>query len=202
MGSSGPGASPARPDEHGPAHACAGRWWPTSTARFDTRTRTWDKVGDTKHCPLGASSHLLRSSSDSHAPGRIRTCDHRIRSPVLCPLSYGGKRVQTLAIRVLGAVGPRPTTIQTLPAPLADGRMLSPPPRRECDVLDRTDVPIISASSKTAAPGPRRGGRSAPHVINRSSPSGCRMPQSPARSRCPSRARRGGCAQPTKGHGM
>src|SRR5262245_37980653 len=23
-------------------------------------------------------------------PGRIRTCDHRIRSPVLCPLSYGG----------------------------------------------------------------------------------------------------------------
>jgi hypothetical protein len=28
----------------------------------------------------------------SHAPGRIRTCDRRIRSPVLCPLSYGGFR--------------------------------------------------------------------------------------------------------------
>jgi hypothetical protein len=26
----------------------------------------------------------------AHAPGRIRTCDHRIRSPALCPLSYGG----------------------------------------------------------------------------------------------------------------
>ncbi len=24
------------------------------------------------------------------APGRIRTCDRRIRSPLLCPLSYGG----------------------------------------------------------------------------------------------------------------
>ncbi len=23
------------------------------------------------------------------APGRIRTCDRRIRSPLLCPLSYG-----------------------------------------------------------------------------------------------------------------
>jgi hypothetical protein len=24
-----------------------------------------------------------------YAPGRIRTCDPRIRSPPLCPLSYG-----------------------------------------------------------------------------------------------------------------
>jgi hypothetical protein len=27
------------------------------------------------------------------APGRIRTCDRRIRSPLLCPLSYGRIRL-------------------------------------------------------------------------------------------------------------
>jgi hypothetical protein len=29
----------------------------------------------------------------SGAPGRIRTCDRRIRSPLLCPLSYGRIRL-------------------------------------------------------------------------------------------------------------
>jgi hypothetical protein len=33
------------------------------------------------------------SRSFSSAPGRIRTCDRRIRSPLLCPLSYGRIRL-------------------------------------------------------------------------------------------------------------
>ncbi len=37
------------------------------------------------------TSAKLRSSwLDIGAPGRVRTCDRRIRSPLLCPLSYGG----------------------------------------------------------------------------------------------------------------
>lgn len=35
--------------------------------------------------------HLQIKASRS-APGRIRTCDRRIRSPLLCPLSYGRLR--------------------------------------------------------------------------------------------------------------
>ena len=31
--------------------------------------------------------------ANSSAPGRIRTCDRRIRSPLLCPLSYGRIRL-------------------------------------------------------------------------------------------------------------
>jgi hypothetical protein len=37
--------------------------------------------------PTGAMAIRLEVSD---TPGRIRTCDHRIRSPALCPLSYGG----------------------------------------------------------------------------------------------------------------
>lgn len=36
------------------------------------------------------------------APGRIRTCDVRIRSPPLCPLSYGGSEPVTLMEPTMG----------------------------------------------------------------------------------------------------
>jgi hypothetical protein len=42
------------------------------------------------------SAHLLSSCKSlvfMSAPGRIRTCDRRIRSPLLCPLSYGRIRL-------------------------------------------------------------------------------------------------------------
>ena len=41
------------------------------------------------------------------APGRIRTCDRRIRSPLLCPLSYG--RIRLLYCGIL-ASGVEPKT--------------------------------------------------------------------------------------------
>lgn len=40
--------------------------------------------GDTRGMPLRAPTRT------SNAPGKIRTCDTRIRNPVLYPLSYGG----------------------------------------------------------------------------------------------------------------
>ena len=50
------------------------------------------------HEPAGSRSQRFRTMPQragcrhgvAGAPGRIRTCDLRIRSPLLCPLSYGG----------------------------------------------------------------------------------------------------------------
>ncbi len=42
---------------------------------------------DPDRCLDGTETAIFRFSG---APGRIRTCDRRIRSPLLCPLSYGG----------------------------------------------------------------------------------------------------------------
>ena len=46
--------------------------------------------------PVAAPSFLLRSNTHSahSAPGRNRTYDHWIRSPLLFPLSYGGRQQQ------------------------------------------------------------------------------------------------------------
>jgi len=38
---------------------------------------------------INISTFMVFSRTFTSAPGRIRTCDRRIRSPLLCPLSYG-----------------------------------------------------------------------------------------------------------------
>src|SRR5215218_9809484 len=45
-------------------------------------------------CRLPSRAFLPFCRCFSGAPGRIRTCDRRIRSPLLCPLSYG--RIQLI----------------------------------------------------------------------------------------------------------
>jgi hypothetical protein len=43
---------------------------------------------------FGLKDRRAKTLPSSSAPGWIRTSDRRIRSPVLCPLSYGGRGVQ------------------------------------------------------------------------------------------------------------
>jgi len=63
------------------------------------------------------------------APGRDRTCDPRIRSPLLCPLSYGGPAPVPGAScsKGIGPVGPRVITaggVGAIIAPVGGGRLL------------------------------------------------------------------------------
>ncbi len=44
-----------------------------------------------KHEKGGYKLKLVTPLDITGAPGTIRTCDSRIRNPVLYPLSYGGK---------------------------------------------------------------------------------------------------------------
>ncbi len=50
-------------------------------------------------CPGQSGVWLVRRSAPGSAPGRIRTCDLRIRSPSLYPLSYGRSAAGAFAIR-------------------------------------------------------------------------------------------------------
>jgi hypothetical protein len=43
--------------------------------------------------PPASSDFSCTTATFLSAPGRIRTCDRRIRSPLLCPLSYGRIRL-------------------------------------------------------------------------------------------------------------
>jgi hypothetical protein len=58
-----------------------------------------DRYRGTRDFRFRIQAALNPAPATAHAPGRIRTCDRRIRSPVLCPLSYGGSRVWMLEIR-------------------------------------------------------------------------------------------------------
>jgi hypothetical protein len=58
----------------------------------------WSQVGvnsnqRTDHPNVSHVGFACKCAIFSSAPGRIRTCDRRIRSPLLCPLSYGRIRL-------------------------------------------------------------------------------------------------------------
>jgi hypothetical protein len=59
------------------------------------------------HQMYGVSCYDGRAPG-SRAPGRTRTCDLGIRSPPLCPLSYGGGRRTSLGVDPLGRGTMRP----------------------------------------------------------------------------------------------
>lgn len=51
----------------------------------------WSIVaGDTQRKSLPSHFHFVPGNVACNAPGRIRTCDHRFRKPMLYPLSYEG----------------------------------------------------------------------------------------------------------------
>ncbi len=73
---------------HGTAK-CSARWASTCTGPC-TAEHTWRMSGpEPDPAPRLFDSRTPSDLGFCGAPGRIRTCDHRIRSPVLYPLSYG-----------------------------------------------------------------------------------------------------------------
>ncbi len=89
----GGAASPARAPGHRQAGPGSGRS-PSLPERPDR-----DRPGTTKPRHQNGVSRV--------APGRIRTCDRRIRSPLLCPLSYG-RRGRTVAAAAAPRRSPPP----------------------------------------------------------------------------------------------
>ncbi len=86
MGSGGCGALQPGPQGHGTAK-CSARWVPTCTGPC-TAEHTWRMSGPDP----GLAPRLFGSRTPSElgfcgALGRIRTCDHRVRSPVVCQTS-------------------------------------------------------------------------------------------------------------------
>jgi hypothetical protein len=66
-------------------------------APLAVRLQTTPEGRSTPSGPNGSEMSNMQVSgasaaSGTSAPGRDRTCDHRIRSPLLCPLSYGGRQ--------------------------------------------------------------------------------------------------------------
>ena len=63
------------------------------------RRRGGGRAPRPEHRDVGAAprpwaASLRAQSRRLGAPGRTRTCDHGIRKPMLCPLSYGGSRAE------------------------------------------------------------------------------------------------------------
>ena len=76
--------------------------------------------------PPGFATNLARRDGESRgavsAPGRIRTCDPRLRRPPLCPLSYGGARPLSVPCGRLGRAGEqlrKPEVTEEVPSAVA-----------------------------------------------------------------------------------
>lgn len=61
-----------------------------------TELRPHERQGEWPGAADGARGRQQRWAGRGGAPGRIRTCGQRIRSPLLCPLSY---ERQTMSLR-------------------------------------------------------------------------------------------------------
>ena len=85
-----PGAHPPRPGDVGVRRRPRGPAVQAAGGHPRRGTRDPVRRGRSRGAARGAGAraHPVRATLTAHAPGRIRTCDPRIRSPPLCPLSY------------------------------------------------------------------------------------------------------------------
>jgi hypothetical protein len=96
--------------------------WRTNGPRTRSTRNTWPAGTPTRTQISGDSGHGCARAgrrraehaevpASSHAAGRARTCDRRIKSPLLYQLSYGGERGNVPVLTVAGRYAPAKATV-------------------------------------------------------------------------------------------